>query len=95
MTGGGITSDTARREIEELMRSAHTKEQVKEVVAFAKREMNNREASYVQQVNDIKNRMREPSAQKAEPATGPKEGDKSKSKSGKDIIFKGGRWEYL
>lgn len=29
------------------------------------------------------------------PAGGPKDGDKSKSKSGKDIIFRNGKWEYL
>lgn len=31
----------------------------------------------------------------ANPGGGPKEGDRSKSKSGKDIIYRNGQWEYL
>jgi len=49
VTGGGITSDTARKEIDALLRPAHTKEQVKQVIDLAKTEMLNRKAGYEDQ----------------------------------------------
>ena len=53
VTGGGITSDTARREIETLLASKHTKEQVREVVDLMKTEMENRRIGYEQQEKDL------------------------------------------
>lgn len=34
-------------------------------------------------------------AKTEEKSSGPKDGDKSKSKSGKDIVFRNGKWEYV
>ena len=75
VTGGGITSDTARREIEELLRSAMTKDQVIGVVNLMKREMNNRKLAYEDQVKELTGSMAiNPTPQRrstdAAPATG-------------------------
>jgi hypothetical protein len=57
VTGGGVTSDTARKEIESLLASKMTKTQVREVVGLAKQEMRNRLASYDDQVKVLRDRM--------------------------------------
>ncbi len=54
VTGGGVTSDTARKEIDTLLKSAHTKEQVREVVTLMKTEMQNRRLGYEQQEAALK-----------------------------------------
>lgn len=54
VTGGGITSDTARKEIDTLLRSAQTKDQVKGVIDMMRREMANRADSYTAQINELK-----------------------------------------
>jgi len=54
VTGGGITSDTARKEIDTLLQSAHTKDQVKQVIDLAKTEMLNRKAGYEDQEKTLK-----------------------------------------
>jgi hypothetical protein len=54
VTGGGITSDTARKEIEELLRGAMTKEQVKEVVSLMRQEMGNRKQAYDDQERELR-----------------------------------------
>ena len=71
VTGGGITSDTAREEIHRLINSAQTKEQLREVIAFAKQEMNNRKLGYEQQEREIRNGFRAaptPAAQAGRPS---------------------------
>lgn len=57
VTGGGVTSDTARKEIETLLASKMTKPQVREVIDLAKQEMRNRLASYDDQVKVLRDRM--------------------------------------
>src|SRR5258708_16685151 len=57
VTGGGITSDTARKEIDALLRSAQTKEQVKQVIDLAKTEMLNRKRGYEDQEKTLKGSM--------------------------------------
>ncbi len=54
VTGGGVTSDTARKEIDSLLNSAMNPEQVKGVVDLMKREMENRRIGYEQQEKDLK-----------------------------------------
>ena len=49
-TGGGVTSDTARREIESLLNDAQTPEQVNAVVDYMVREMKSRELGYEDQI---------------------------------------------
>lgn len=53
-TGGGVTSDTARKEIDTLLRSAQTKEQVRSVVSLMKQEMENRRLGYEDQERALK-----------------------------------------
>lgn len=60
VTGGGITSDTARREIDSMINSAQTKEQLRAVIAIAKQEMHNRKLGYEAQEKEIKNGFRAP-----------------------------------
>lgn len=57
VTGGGVTSDTARKEIESLLASKMTKPQVREVIDLAKQEMRNRLSSYDDQVKVLRDRM--------------------------------------
>lgn len=54
VTGGGITSDTARKEIDSLLQSAHTKDQVRQVIDLAKTEMLNRKAGYEDQEKTLR-----------------------------------------
>ena len=54
VTGGGITSDTARREIETLLQAAHTPEQVKQTIDLMKTELNNRKVAYEQQERELR-----------------------------------------
>lgn len=60
VTGGGVTSDSARKEIDDLLRAAQTKEQVRGVIGLMKQEMKNREKSYEQQVSELKQSMKLP-----------------------------------
>lgn len=54
VTGGGVTSDTARKEIEDLLKGAHTKEQVRAVIGLMKQEMENRRHGYEQQEAELR-----------------------------------------
>ena len=72
VTGGGVTSDTARREIDELLKSSMTKGQVRGVIELMKREMKNRELAYAKQVDELKASMRLPEIPK-EPGAPPQE----------------------
>lgn len=103
VTGGGVTSDSSRKEIDELLRGAHTKDQVREVIGLMKQEMENRRKGYEAQEAELKAGITG-AAPKAAPETppaapdaasaGPKVGDKSKSKSGKPMSWDGQRWVY-
>lgn len=66
VTGGGITSDTARREIETLLKGSHTKEQVRGVVDLMKEELNNRKLGYEDQEKALKASIVAPLARPAE-----------------------------
>jgi len=72
VTGGGITSDTARKEIDALLQSAHTKDQVRQVIDLAKTEMLNRKAGYEDQERALKGGIgvAPASAAPSAPATG-------------------------
>lgn len=70
VTGGGITSDTARKEIEDLLRAAHTKEQVREVISLARTELGNRKLAYEQQERELKSSITTGSAP-AQPTEAP------------------------
>ena len=71
VTGGGVTSDTARREIDELLKSAHTKEQVRNVVKLMKQEMENRRIGYEQQEESLKKSFAKPAAPTPSPSPTP------------------------
>jgi hypothetical protein len=58
VTGGGVTSDTARREIDELIKAAQTKEQIRGVVSLMKEEMSNRRAGYEGEIKSLVDGMR-------------------------------------
>lgn len=55
VTGGGVTSDSARKEIDDLLKGAHTKEQVRAVIGLMKQEMENRRHGYEQQETELRN----------------------------------------
>jgi hypothetical protein len=109
----GILTDTARKEMEDVIRNQASAKQVTEVVDLLERDFLNRKQTLEAQIKAIRTRMRgrlapgeadsmdpanpQPApAPSPKPATaqGPKEGDKGKSKSGRPMIFRNGRWEY-
>jgi len=53
-TGGGVTSDQARKEIEDMLNSAQTTDQVKAVVSLLRQEMQNRKLGYDEQVQSLR-----------------------------------------
>ncbi len=53
-TGGGVTSDMARKEVESMLNTAQTKEQVEQVIGLLRQEMKNRKEGYDQQIESIK-----------------------------------------
>ncbi len=57
VTGGGVTSDTARKEVEDLLKAAHTPEQFMSSLNVAKQDMRNRVQSYIDQFGVIDARM--------------------------------------
>ena len=77
-TGGGITTDTARKEIEDRLNSAMTKEQILGVVNTAKREMENRRQSYDNMAEDMRQRIKGISAK---PAAAPAAGTPAAAKT--------------
>jgi hypothetical protein len=55
-TGGGVTSDTARQEVESMLNSAQTPEQVRGIIdLLINNELPNRMSSYEEQINQVKN----------------------------------------
>lgn len=88
-SGGAITSDSARHEIESQLNSYQTVEQVKSVIGVLKQDMSNRRAGIDSQIYDIRGRLdNKPSAlpeqgqpaasgiQQPQPQTQPKPSDK-------------------
>lgn len=57
-TGGGVTSDQARKEVEELLNTAQTPEQIKGVIDFLRREMGNRRAGFDDEEKTIREAMK-------------------------------------
>ncbi len=58
-TGGGVTSDQARKDIEGVLYSAQTPAQFKAVVATLKTDMDNRVKGYDYQINNIQESLKE------------------------------------
>jgi hypothetical protein len=56
-TGGGVTSDAARREVESLLNDKHTPEQIQSVINTLRQEMGNRESAYDEQIGIISEAM--------------------------------------
>lgn len=56
-TGGGVTSDQARKEVEDMLNAAQTPEQVKEVIGLLRREMENRRAGFDEEEKSLKASM--------------------------------------
>ena len=57
-TGGGVTSDTARKEVEEMLNSAMTADQVASVLSLLRTEMGNRATGYDDQIKVITDTIR-------------------------------------
>ena len=54
-TGGGVTSDQARKDVESMLNSAQTKEQVRQIMTgVLQKDLNNRKTSYDEQIGVIK-----------------------------------------
>jgi hypothetical protein len=53
-TGGSVTSDSARKEVESMLNSAQTPEQVTAVTKLLRQEMGNRKAGYNKQIEEVK-----------------------------------------
>lgn len=58
-TGGGVTSDSARKEIEELLSQADTPEMFDEVIKTLKVELSNRKYGYDHQIQSIQSSLKE------------------------------------
>jgi hypothetical protein len=52
VSGAGVTSDTARKEIEDILNMAQTPEQTKAVVALLRSEMTNRKEGFEEQIKE-------------------------------------------
>lgn len=107
-TGAQAATDTARTAAHEKINIADSPQAIQAVMSVMRRDMENRKTELLAQREAIKTRIGtipgmggQPGASSA-PATssaptatqGPKENDTGKSKSGKDIIFRNGNWEY-
>lgn len=57
VTGGGVTSDQARKEVEDLLNTAQTPQQFNSVVQTLRQEMENRRSGYESQIGQIKNEI--------------------------------------
>lgn len=53
-TGGSVTSDSARKEVESMLNTAQTPEQVKAVIGLLRQEIGNRQKGYDDQIGQIK-----------------------------------------
>lgn len=72
-TGAGVTSDTARKEAQEMINSAQTPEQVRGVIDLMKKEMANRRKSYDEEEQVMLDSMK--SGKKEEKSDTGKKGD--------------------
>ena len=67
-TGGGVTSDQARREVDEMLNAAQTQEQVSEVVGLLRREMENRRLGFEGEIQQLKGILSGSNAGGAQPS---------------------------
>ena len=58
-TGGGVTSDQARKDVENMLNAAQTPAQVKKVIETLKTEMENRKTGYEEQIEAIQKGIKE------------------------------------
>lgn len=65
-TGGGVSSDTARKEISDRIYAAQTPQQLEGVISLAKQEMANRRKAYEDETRDMRERMGQTKAAPAE-----------------------------
>ena len=56
-TGGGVSSDTARKEISSKIYAAQTPQQLEAVIGLAKQEMSNRRKAYEDETREMRERM--------------------------------------
>lgn len=99
----GQLTDSARHEVESFLSTNDSAEQITRVVNLLERDFENRKGTMVQQMDAIRDRMTKGygaggaanTAPSAAPAAGPQPGQRSKSRSGRDIIFNNGVWEYV
>ena len=69
-TGGGVTTDSARQEIEHILNAAQTPEQVRAAIAVAKRDMANRTSSLNEAKTNLGATIRGSAGAKPAPAAG-------------------------
>ena len=68
-SGGAVTSDSARKEIEGTLNSAMTPEQVHRVIDTLRQDMENRKGGFDSQISDIRNRLKGTQATQTPQAT--------------------------
>jgi hypothetical protein len=87
VTGGGVTSDQARKDIEAAINSAQTKEQLKAVIALAKQEMQNRRFGYESEIANVTKALSEGAKPTPTPQT--MSGKTTLSKDGNSVVKDG------
>ena len=75
-TGGGVTSDQARKEIEQMLNAAQTPEQFKAVLGVLRQDLGNRERGYDEQIAVIRGSLGQlsPAYQQSQPPETPAPG---------------------
>ena len=95
--GSGVVSDSARHEVEGLIKGDATLGQIMSAANILKQDMGNRHDAYAQQIADIKGRIGGGATAPVQhvaggQAQGLKEGQTGKGSDGKPYIVKGGKW---
>jgi hypothetical protein len=95
--GSGVVSDSARHEVEGLIKGDATLGQIMSAANILKQDMGNRHDAYAQQIADIKGRIGGQAPASAQhiaggSSQGLKEGQTGKGSDGKPYIVKGGKW---
>lgn len=105
--GAAATTEGAQARAHNILNTAQTQETYRENIKQLKMEMANRVKALNGQMEEERGRIKDslfnrkpaepapaPVAPAAPASAGPKDGEKSKSKSGKDMTFRNGQWEY-
>ena len=94
----GQLTDSARHEVESFLSGSDSAQQITAVVSLLERDFGNRKVTLERQMDAIRDRMTKgygAGDKPAQPQAAHQEGERSKSNSGKDIVFQGGNWVYV